>query len=273
MRFLSAVLVTFLAGVCVPPASTQWLNYPDRRAPRTKDGKPNLTAPAPRLNGKPDLSGVWRAQPTPLSEIEEVVPKFGDIQIDERVTSKYILNVFWGVKPEEEPMRPEAAARMRQRRPQDDTSLNCLPGGIPFDMFLAPFKILQGQSEMMILFEQQDPPRQIYLDGRPLPKDPEPSWMGYSSGRWQGNTLMVDTVGFNGKAAVDGFLHPASESMHITESFHRRDFGHMDVEITFDDPKYYTRKFTVKSEFWLMPDSDVLEYVCGENEKDRAHVN
>jgi len=275
-RVRSVVLATFLAGViacaCLPTGRAQWLNYPDRRTPRTKDGKPNLTAPAPRLNGKPNLSGVWRAEPTPLSEIEQVVPNFGDIQIDERVTSRYILNVFWGVKPEEEPMRAEAAARMREERPQDATSLNCLPAGLPFVMFIAPFKILQGQSEMMILFEHQDPPRQIYLDGRPLPKDPEPAWMGYSSGKWQGDMLMVDTAGFNGKAGLDAFGHPRSESMHMTESFHRRDFGHMDVKMTFDDPKYYTRPFSVKSDFWLIPDSDVLEYVCGENEKDRAHV-
>ena len=96
--------------------------------------------------------------------------------------------------------------------------------------------------------------------------------MGYSSGKWQRDTLVVDAIGFNGKAALDGFGHPRSESMHITERFHRRDFGYMDVEMSFDDPKYYTRPFTVKSGFRLILDSDVLEYVCGENQKDREHV-
>jgi hypothetical protein len=266
-----------LAGtaICawVRPADAQWLNYPESRTPRTRDGKPNLSAPAPRMHGgKPDLSGVWMAEPTPLSEIEQVVPHFGDIQIDERVSSKYILNVLWGLKPEEEPLTAEGAAALRRFRPTDATHLHCLPAGPPFSMFIAPFKILQTPAEMVIVFELHDPPRQIYLDGRPLPKDPEPSWMGYSTAKWQRDTLIVDTDGFNGKAALDGFGHPRSESMHITERFHRRDFGHMDVEMTFEDPNYYTRPFTVKGGFNLLPDTDVLEYVCGENEKDRAHV-
>jgi hypothetical protein len=161
---------------------------------------------------------------------------------------------------------------MHRYRPEDAAHFNCLPAGPPFAMFIAPFKILQTSAEMIIVFELHDPPRQIYLDARPLPKDPEPSWMGYSSGKWQRDTLVADTVGFNGKAALDGFGHPRSESMHITERFQRRDFGHMDVEMTFDDPKYYTRRFSVKSEFRVIPDSDILEYVCRENEQDHAHV-
>ena len=117
-----------------------------------------------------------------------------------------------------------------------------------------------------------NPPRQIYTDGRPLPKDPDPTWMGYSVARWNGDTLVVDTIGLNDQAWLDGFGHPRSESMHITERYRRRDFGHMDLEITFDDPKYYTRPFSIKIVLNLIPDSDLLEYVCNENERDRAHI-
>jgi hypothetical protein len=277
MHVRAQTLVTFLTSVVVitwvQPADAQWLNYPESRTPRTKDGTPNLSAPAPRtINGQPDLSGVWKAEPTPLSEIEQAVPNFGDLQIDERVASKYILNLFWGLKREEEPLTAEAAAVMRHYQPKDAPHLHCLPAGPPFAMFIAPFKILQTPQEIVIMFELHDPPRQIYLDARPLARDPEPSWMGYSSGRWQGDTLVTDTVGFNGKAPLDAFGHPRSESMLVVERFRRRDFGHMDVEMTFDDPKFYTRPFTVKGRFQLLPDSDVLEYVCLENEKDRVHV-
>ena len=265
--FLAALLLT------MAPLLAQWLNYPTPGIPRTADGKPALSASPPKTaDGKPDLSGVWKAEPTPLSEIERVVPKFGDIQIDERVASKYILNLFWGLKREEEPLTAEAAAVMRQYQPKDSPHFHCLPAGPPFAMFIAPFKIVQTPEEMVIVFELHDPPRQIYLDARPLPKDPEPSWMGYSSGKWLRDTLVADTVGFNGKSPLDSSGHPRSESMHIVERFHRRDFGHMDVEMTFDDPKFYTRPFTVKSGFQLIPDSDVLESVCLENEKDRVHV-
>jgi len=115
-----------------------------------------------------------------------------------------------------------------------------------------------------------DPARQIYTDGRGLPKNPEPSWMGSSAGRWEGDTLVVDTAGFNDRAWLDGFGHPRSEAMRVTERFRRRDVGHMDLEISFDDPKYYTRPFGFKTALNLIPDSDVIEYVCTENEKDNA---
>ena len=117
-----------------------------------------------------------------------------------------------------------------------------------------------------------DPPRQIYTDGRPLPKDPDPLWMGYAAGQWQVDTLVVESAGFNDKTWLDGMGHPRSESAHMTERFHRRDFGHLDVELTVNDPKYYTRAFTVKLPFHLIPDTDVLEAVCAENEKDRVHL-
>jgi hypothetical protein len=117
-----------------------------------------------------------------------------------------------------------------------------------------------------------DPPRQIYTDGRSLPKDPEPTWMGYSVGGWQGDTLVVETIGFNERGWLDGRAHPRSESMRITEKYHRLDYGHMDLEIAFDDAKYYTHPFTVKTGLNLIPDSDVLEFVCTENEKDRSHT-
>jgi hypothetical protein len=137
-------------------------------------------------------------------------------------------------------------------------------------MLIFPFKMVQSPQEIVMFFEHQEPPRQIYLDGRPLPKDPEPAWMGYSSGRWQDDTLVVDTAGFKDGASLDIAGHPRGESTRITERFHRRDFGHFDYEIRVEDPKWYTRPFTVKTAFDLLPDTDVLEYICKEN--DRSHL-
>jgi hypothetical protein len=258
-------------------AQGQWLHYPDPRTPRTKDGKPNLAASTPRAaDSKPDLSGVWIVDPTPPSEIHRVLgDDFTEIQIDLRTASKYTVNLLWDHKPEEELITPAAAALMKKRAqapPSDDSSTRCLPAGIPFTMLILPFKAIQSARELVMIFEHQDPPRQIYLDGRPLPKDPEPSFMGYSSGKWQGDTLVVDTAGFKEEGGLDIFGHPRSTSTHIVERFQRRDFGHMDYEIRVEDPKWYTRPFSVKMVFNVQPDSDVLEYICGENEKDRVHL-
>jgi hypothetical protein len=266
-------LITMMFFGVLTYAHAQWLNYPDSRTPRTKDGKPNLTAPAPRLNGKLDLSGVWQAERTPQHEYESVLGKeFTSVQVDTYDINKYVLNVFWGLKPEEEPLRPEALAIYKSRHPADYPHTLCLPGSIPLALMVFTFKIVQTPHEIVMLSETADPPRQIHTDGRPLPKDLFPNWMGYSVARWEGNTLAVETAGLNDRAWLDGFGHPRSESMQITERYTRRDFGHMDLEITFNDPKYYTRPFSIKTGLRLMPDGDLLEYVCNENEKDRARL-
>ena len=265
------VLFVFLSTT----AYAQWLNFPAAGTPRTRDGKPNLAAPAPNApDGKPDLSGVWEPEPTPLSELTRVLGEhFVDLQVDLEGASKYTINLFWDLKPEEAPLRPETAALLKQRAGISGPTLNCLPGGIPFAMLVTPFKMVQAPREIVMLFEHPDPPRQIHTDGRPLPKDPDPSWLGSSTGMWQGKTLVVETIGFNGKSWLDAFGHPLSESMHLTERFLRRDFGHMDVEMTFNDPKFYTRPFKVNLPMRLIPDSsDILEDVCAENEKDRVHL-
>jgi hypothetical protein len=272
MRVMRTLIVIILAGAFTY-AHAQWLNYPDARTPRTKDGKPNLTAPVPRLGGRPDLSGLWQAEKTPVREYESVLGKeFSATQIDTYDITKHVLNIFWGLKPEEEPLRPEGVAIMKQRDPVQYPHLNCLPGSIPLAMLVFTFKIIQTPQEIVMLAESADPPREIHIDGRSLPKDPNPTWMGYSVGRWEGDTLVVDTAGLNDKGWIDAFGHPRSESMQITERFRRRDFGHMDLEVTFNDPKYYTRPFSIKTGLNLIPDSDLLEYVCNENEKDRPHL-
>jgi hypothetical protein len=161
---------------------------------------------------------------------------------------------------------------MKQRANLGLPTTRCLPAGIPWSAFVYAFKMIQAPREIVVLLEDGDLARQIHTDGRGLPQDPQPSWMGYSVGKWQGDTLAVETIGFNDQSWLDGARHPRSESMRIREQYRRRDFGHMDLEVTLEDPKYYTRPFTVKTELNLIPDSDVLEFVCGENEKDRAHM-
>jgi len=273
------VLIVFLAG----SVYAQWVNYPSPGTPRTRDGKPNLTAPAPRAsNGKPDLTGLWHVQPTPVEEMKRL---FGDdlikaadatsvpgMELD--TISKYAINILGDFKPGEEPMRPEAAKLFGQRASgaTRDPGVDCLPLGIPISSLVSEVhKVVQTPGLIVILLEVDNAHRQIYTDGRKLPPDPQPSWLGYSAGRWEKDTLVVDTVGFNDKAWLDVLGHPRSEAMHLVERYHRRDFGHLDVEMTFDDPKMYTKPFTIKVTHQLIPDSDILEYFCAENEKDRAH--
>src|SRR5262245_20486622 len=272
LKLVSTIGLVFAgAVVCV---EAQWFNHRDPSIPRTANGRPNLTASAPRLNGKPDVSGVWHAERTPLDEwIRGVGPGLPQIQPDLNDVTKHVLNIFWGVKPEDEPLRPEAVALMRQRRAsgEDYQPMYCLPTSLPGSALVLAFKMIQARSEIVVIPGTGDPPRQIYTDGRSLPKDPDPSWTGHSVGRWEGDTLVVDTVGIHTRAWVDGFGHPRSEGMRITERYRRRDFGHAELEVTLDDPKYYTRPFGFKTTLTLLPDTDVLEYVCNENEKDRTH--
>lgn len=263
---MRGVKVTLLAltGMLVP-AYAQWA-HPDPRTPRTHDGKPILTAPAPRLNGKPDLSGVWQAPP-PISAGEGL-----GIQGDASDIGDIHRNVFYEIKPAEEPLKPEAIALVAKRREAPRPQALCLPMGAPSFMMVRAFKILQTPQELIMIGETPDPPRQIYTDGRSLPKDPDPTWLGSSAGKWEGDTLVVQTTGFKEEGWLDNAGHPRSESMLITERYHRRDFGHIDLEIRYEDPKYYTRPFANKITLHLLPDSDVLEYVCTENEKDQQHA-
>jgi len=181
--------------------------------------------------------------------------------------------LFWGVKPEDDSARPQAIAILKQRQQMLAPISRCLPMGVPGSLFVYSFKVVQSPDEIVIIAEGPDPARQIHTDGRALPPDPQPAWMGYSVGKWEGDSLAVDTTGFNQEAWLDGAGHPRSETMHVRERYHRVDFGHMDIEITVDDPKYYTRPYTFSAKFHLIPDSDVLEFVCAENEKDRRHTD
>jgi hypothetical protein len=267
-------IVAVLVTAALASAEAQWLQYRDARIPRTRDGRPNLSAPTPRLNGKPDLSGLWEAERTPVNEFVRVMgPGLPAIQPDLNDVTKHVLNVLWDVKPGEDPLRPEAAAltEQRQKSGRDFQTAYCLPSSVPAVMMILSFKMIQTPQEIVVL-PSGDPPRQIYIDGRTLPKDPEPSWMGSSVGQWQGDTLVVTTTGVNDRAWLDGFGHPRSAAMRITERYRRRDVGHMDYEVTFDDPTYYTKPFGFKTTMNLLPDSDILEYVCTENEKDSAHT-
>jgi hypothetical protein len=263
-------------------AHAQWLNFKTPGTPRTPDGKPNLAAPAPRaLDGKPDLSGVWMHELTSVAEMKRL---YGDlieaaIKVDVPgmeigTQHKYAFNILLDFTQKESPMRPAAAEAMRHLSATNDPAKVCTEiGGIPLiDLLSEPIKIVQSPRLTVMLYEVGNVHRQIYTDGRDLPKEFDfPAFLGYSIGRWEGDTLVVETAGFNDKTALDLMGHPHSEALRVTERYHRRDFGHMDVEMTFDDPKMYTRPFVIKVPHDLLADADIFESFC-ENEKDSVHL-
>src|SRR5262245_52085443 len=250
---LSAALVAAVSIFLLSStAAAQWLNFPTPGIPRMPDGTPNLSAPAPRnADGKPDLSGVWRGA--------------GPI---------YRFNIAQDLKIEDVQPWAEALFLERVRNNRKDSPLaRCLPVSVPFHNFFNLARIVQTPALTVILYESPNSPhRTVFTDGRPLPKDPNPSWLGYSIGRWEGDTFVVTTAGFNDLGWLDSAGHPQTESLRLTERFRRRDFGHMDFEMTIEDPKVFTRPFTIKTERLLAADTDLLEDVC-ENERDRAMMS
>ena len=193
-----------------------------------------------------------------------------------RDQNKYFFNLFVDFKQGEEPIRPEAAAqtlRNRQNIIADSPVARCLPYGIPNRYFNArPFKIIQTPDQLVMYFELDGAFREVYTDGRKLPVDPFPAWMGYSIGKWEGETLVVDTAGFNDKSWLDVRGHPHSEELRVQERFHRRDFGHMDIEATVEDPITLTKPVTVKFTVFLIPNTGVLENFCAEGERDQVYT-
>jgi hypothetical protein len=237
----------------------QWLNYPAAGTPRLPDGQPNLTAPTPRgRDGKPDLSGIW-----------EVV---GDrvMPTDGRVRSKYVYDIAADL-PGGAPFLPWAKALHETRQKALGVGApteRCLPHGIPDAMLTRtlPFKMIQTPGVTIILYEEFNNWRQVFTDGRPLPQDPQTAWLGYSVGSWDGDTFVVRTAGFNDKSWLDAGGTPHTEALRTTERLRRTDFGHLEIEFTFDDPKTFTRPWSALVKFNLLPDTELLEHHC-DNEK------
>ena len=230
-------------------SAAQWLKVPTPGIPRTSDGRADLNAPTPRgPGGKPVLAGLWRP------------------------SGKLIFDITGGLKAGTTiPYQPWAEALFKTRvadNAKDDPTSNCIVGGVPRSDFVPyPFKILEQTGQVTILYEAIHSFRQIFTDGRSLPKEPNPAWFGYSIGRWDGDVFVVESAGFNDNVWLDNAGRPAGEALRVTERFVRRDFGHMDIEITIDDPKTYTRPWNVTERLTLMPDAEIIEYICNENNR------
>lgn len=229
----------------VASADAQWLKLPTPGIPRLPDGTPDLRAAAPKMaDGKPDFSGMWR---TP--------------------TGKYLRNL--AADGVEVPMLPWAAQLYKERlenNGRDRPSAGCLPHSVTdFDAHGTPRKVIHTPGVIVMMYEAYHTYRQIFTDGRPLPEVVEPAWFGYSVGMWEGDTLVVDTVGIHEKTWLDDSGHPHSDAMRIGERFRRVDFGRMDVQITIDDPKAYSRPWTVSFNWELLPDTELLDWVCENN--------
>jgi hypothetical protein len=257
MSIVAIASVLPLIVLLATGADAQWLKSPTPGIPRSADGKPDLSAPAPRTaDGKVDLSGVYQM----------------------RLPLGYIANIVADLKPPE--IMPWADKVFRERvsdyGKDDPWTVGCLPGGprpIVGSRPATPWiKITQTAHVITILYEDLSY-RQIFLDGRALPVDPTPSFMGYSVGRWEGDTLVVDSLGFNERTWLDFGGHPHTEALRMTERFQRRSVGTIDLQVTLEDKGAYTRPWTVPVNVTLAPDTDLLEYVCNENESRRRALS
>jgi hypothetical protein len=248
MRAAGTAVLTLLVLLASGSSSAQWLNHPTPGTPRLPDGKPNLSAPVGRTaDGRPDLSGIWSAG-----------------------TLDYYMDLTHGLKPGDVQLTPWAAAIRKQRMDRDhidDPYAFCLPMGVPRINFRNEFKIVQTPLLTLLLYETYVGMmfRQVFTDGRALPDpgDSEPTWLGYSVGRWDGDTFVVETTGLRDR----GWLstresHPHSDALRVTERFRRTDFGHMDLTVTIDDRKAFVKPWTNTIRMTLRPDTELLEAFC-----------
>ena len=262
---LGSVLI---AIVSVPAVSIgQWLRYPTADVPRNADGTPNLTAAAPRLpDGKPDFSGLWHvAMRNPCNA---ALNRFsGCTEIGGSPLARDLgVNLPGGL-----PYQPWAAEIVKQRAAddsRDDPHVRCLPDNPPRHWGLPHLnKIVHTPKLLVVLYEVNAMYRQIFTDGRPLPEDPTPGWNGYSTARWEGDTLVVQTIGFRDSLWIDLHGSPMSDAAKMTERLRRPNYGTLELEITVDDPKVYTRPWTVRMDQVIELDTDLIDEFCLENEK------
>jgi len=244
----------------------QFLGYPTTGVPLTPDGKPNLTAPAPRTSdGKPDLSGMWGWVN---------VGKPCGAQCNDTQVSREFINIAATLK-DPLPYQPWAAELVKKRRVQQglDPNVHCMPRGAPRIWTDDYYKrIFQVPGRVIILTERNMQYRQIFTDGRALPKDPNPTWNGNSTGHWDGDTLVVETTGFRDDLWLDASGNPLTEEGKMTERIRRPSYGTLEIEITINDLKAYTAPWTVKLTEPLVLDSELLDYYCLENERDATHM-
>jgi len=250
MRILVALALVCAMGGTV---AAQWLSVPVPGTPRTPDGKPDLKAPTPRTaDGRPNLSGIWRVE-----------------------SYRWVNNLL--PEGQEAPFQPWAEALYKKRVATlgyDVPTTFCLPHAVPDGMLVNghPFKIIQTPDTMIHLYESMHMYRQIHTDGRALPVDPDPAWYGYSIGRWEGDTFVVETNGFRDGAWFTNRGHPRTDAAKVTERFRRVNFGYMELVATIDDPKAYTRPWTSDTiRFFLEPDTELLEHMC-ENNRDASRL-
>ena len=264
------VIVLVVGAVAVArsaPLSAQWLKYPTAGVPKLPGGRPNLDAPTPRTSdGKPDLSGIWEP------ERNRTCPPEGCFDM---LAGEQFFNIGWGLK-DGLPYRPWAADARKLRMAEngkDDPVSYCLPGGV-VKLHTTPLlrKIIQVPGLVVSLNETDATYRQIFTDGRPLPADPQPSFKGYSSGKWDGDTLVVESIGFRDGMWLDRSGSPVTDAARMTERFRRVNYGKLEIKVTVDDPKAYTAPWTVTLNQTIVLDTDLLDYVCLENEKDVKHL-
>src|SRR5262245_23092034 len=249
--FLSSLAIVLAAST----ANAQWDPFPMKNVPRTPEGKVDLKAPARRTpDGKPDLQGFWM----PTNPV------------------KHLLNLAADLKPVEVPLQPWAAELYKERidnNGKDHPGARCLPSGIPEKNNIPDgLKVVHTPDLLVFLYESRTIYRQVFMDGRSLPKDAQPTWMGYSIVRRKGVTLVVETIGQNGKTWLDMRGLPGTESLKVIERYTRPNIGRINIDVTIDDPKAYTKPWNVKLAWRLVPDTDLIESICEENNKDPQHM-
>jgi hypothetical protein len=260
-----AALAAFSASL-----SAQWPEMKDPRAPRTPDGKVDMNGPTPRTpDGRPDLSGVWQNVGRAQGEPREA------LSLDEKPLATF-ANIGVGFK-DGLPLQPWAKAVLAERMAnfsKDNPDVWCLPlGNQQFNVHTFPRKVIQNPNVLLLLYETHMGLRQIFTDGRTLPKnDPQPWFFGYSVGRWEGDTLVVETTGFKDGGWLDINGSPLTDQGRTIERFRRPTYGTIEIEQTIDDPKAYTRPFTVRLNWRLMPDIEIMEMVCLENNQSINHL-
>ena len=253
MRIRAAAIAVLLVAASVPSAA-QWKNLPKDGLPVGPDGKVNLSAPAPRTaSGRPDLSGIFSS------------------------SYKYFQNLAADLGLQNVPMTDEAkkihAARVTGLLGYEEPDAHCLPQGVPkINNAPVPFRIVQTDRLVVIVYEAFNLWRQVHLDNRDWADDLNPSWMGFSKGRWDGDTLVVETRGLNGKQWLDHGGLPASDKLTVVERFRRPTLGRLEIDVTITDPTYYTKPWTAPTVLRLMPDTELFEFICNENERSTPHM-